>query len=200
MVKQINGTQRFFISDEGYCFKVSLGKEIPIPINLIRGIPKVKIENKRISLILLMIEYFGEITSINIKYSFKVVNGKLPLKNIYIKQISDDADEDSINIFKYKCKEKASSQNSRVSYSSTITDVDVLNCLKRTNFKCFYCNVQISPGRWHLDHVQPLSKDGLNSFTNITPACKNCNLMKGALSLDKFIFQVESIHKNLSNF
>lgn len=198
MVKQIKGTSRFFIHESGFCFKISQGKEIPIPINMIRGVPKVKIENKKISLVMLMIEHFGEIKNINFKYSFKIVNGKLPLKNIHIKEISDDATKDEINIFKYKCKEKASAQNCRVSHKSTITDVDVLNCLKRTNFKCFYCNVSLSPGRWHLDHVEPISKGGLNNFLNITPACKNCNLMKGAIPLDKFTFHIGMIYKNLN--
>lgn len=196
MVKQIKNTKNFFIHQEGYAFKIRLGKEVLIPINMIRGVPKVKIENCKISLLNLMIEYFGEVKNENERYSFKISNGKLPLKNISIKSISDDKDKDEILIFNYKCKEKASSQNSRVKFKSTITDIDILNCLKRTNFKCFYCGVQLSPTRWHLDHVVPLSKNGINSFTNITPSCKTCNLMKGAFPLDKFIFQIGKILEN----
>lgn len=196
--KPIRNTKNYFIHEDGYVFRVIFGKEEIIKINMIRGVPKVKIGHQRLNLILLMLEYFGNVSSADIKYSFKIINDRLPLKNITVKKLTGDEDHDAVLIFQFKCKEKASGQNSRVSFKSTITDIDVLNCLKRTNFKCSYCGKQLSSKRWHLDHVTPISVGGLNHPTNITPACKPCNMMKGSLVLEKFIFQAKKITEHFS--
>ncbi len=197
--KLINNTNRYFIHKDGYVFKVKDYKETIINIQIIRGVPKVKIGNQRLNIALLMIEYFSEKKLSNFKITYKIVDGKLPLKNIKIITLNENIeDNDSILIFKYKCKEKANAQNNRVKHISTITEMDVLNSLKRTSFKCFYCNENISQKNWHLDHVTPLSLGGLNSNNNITPSCKICNLMKGAIALDKFLYQIEKINKNIN--
>jgi 5-methylcytosine-specific restriction endonuclease McrA len=43
--------------------------------------------------------------------------------------------------------------------------------------RCAYCG---SDGQLHLDHVEPLSRGGLHTPTNLVPACERCNLSKGA--------------------
>lgn len=188
-VKLINGTKRYFISDKGYCFKVSGIKEISINLQVIKGVPKVKIENRRISLVNLLIEHFiGEISP-DSKVTYKIVDGKIPLSTIKIKQLNLSADEDEKLIFNFKCAEKAHAANARVKHTSTISAIDVLNALKRTGYRCFYCGDGVSPKKWHLDHVTPLAIGGLNSAHNITPACKYCNLMKGYIDRDKFLHQ-----------
>jgi hypothetical protein len=192
----IKGTKRYFIHKDGYVFKEDGFKKIPIPLNIIQGIPRVKVANIRYNLALLMIEYFSDNKYDNhITYTFKLKDGKLPLQNIFIKTISTD-NEDEFLIFKYKCQDKATSQNCRVSNSQRIDALDVLNALRRTNFKCQYCGDALKPKGWHIDHVQPLSKFGLNAANNITPACKACNLMKGAMPLDYFLSKVIKIYNN----
>lgn len=192
--KLIKNTKRFFIHRDGYAFKVYKRKDIIIPLNIVRGVPRVKIESKKLNLVLLMLEYFYEKELPDYyKYSFKVVDNKLPIKNIKLKILDKDSSLDEKNIFFYKCKEKSSAQNSRAKHQSTITDVDVLNCLKRTEFKCTYCGDNLN-SNWHLDHVTPLALGGLNSSINITPSCKACNLMKGALPLSKFLQNIEKIN------
>lgn len=197
MVKLIQGTTSHFISIDGYCFKMQGLKEKKIPMEIIRGTPKVKIMNNRKNLLLLMIEHFVELEAPHYKTSFTLEDGRLPLKNIKIRYIKnyDSKDLDSINLFKYKCSEKAKDNNQRVSYSSTLTALDILNCLKRNNFKCFYCNEFIETKTWHLDHVIPISKGGLNSNENIVSSCKECNLMKGALDLRTFYKKCYNITK-----
>lgn len=196
--KLINGTTNYFIYKDGYVFKTKNAKDYILPINIIQGYPKVLIMNERKNLVLLMIEYWSDkkIENDKYNYSFKIVNNRVPLKHIKIKYYGDLNDDDQRLIIKYKCNIKASSQNSRVNNIQKITEIDVLNSLKRTNFRCTYCNTGIKPNSWHLDHVQPLSESGQNTPNNITPSCKYCNLMKGAIPLEKFLHQIKLISIN----
>lgn len=199
IIKPINNTKRYFISNKGYCFKVKRTKEILIPMRLNKGIPKVVIQNEKRNLIYLMIEHFLDEDFPKIKYSYRIVDNRVPLDKIKIQRISDSCTEDEEKIFLYKCREKANSQNARVNHKDKITDIDVLNTLKRNDFKCYYCKDKIKSKTWHLDHAVPLSKGGLNIFSNILPSCKECNLMKGALSIQKFLHKVKLINSNLNN-
>jgi 5-methylcytosine-specific restriction endonuclease McrA len=45
------------------------------------------------------------------------------------------------------------------------------------NNSCAYCG---GPGPFHDDHVEPLSRGGLDTPTNLVPACKRCNNSKWA--------------------
>lgn len=51
--------------------------------------------------------------------------------------------------------------------------------LARWGHRCAYCSAPAS----HLDHVEPLSKGGTDTESNIVPACARCNLSKGAKTL-----------------
>lgn len=198
MIKQIIGTKRYFISDEGYCFKVNryMNKEHRIELQLIKGVPKVKIENKKINLVNLMVEHFIGDIGLDDRITHRVIDGKVPLSKIKIITTRKCSSEDDLLIFKYKCSERASNANYRVNHSSKIDKIDVLNSLLRTAFKCHYCGENIKPKTWNLDHVHPLSKGGLNKASNIIPSCRTCNLMKSNLGIDKFIFQCGKISDN----
>jgi 5-methylcytosine-specific restriction endonuclease McrA len=50
------------------------------------------------------------------------------------------------------------------------------NIFKRDNFECQYCGTKRD---LTLDHVQPSSKGGKHSWTNLVTACKRCNARKG---------------------
>lgn len=193
-VLQINGYKKYFISSLGFAFKVSNGKEYKIEPNVINGIHKVKIGNQKLSLPYLMLEYFKEDLPKTFNYTYKYTNGFCRLKDIKILDCSNASDLELIKF--YKCDKKASSSNSRVNNTSKICSNDVLNSLKRMNFRCTYCNESINHRNWHLDHVQPLSKDGLNISTNITPSCKWCNQMKADAPVDLFLSKCEKILKN----
>lgn len=193
--KLIKGTKRFFVHIDGYVFKTHNGRDLILPISMVKGVPKVKVGNEKLNLVLLMLEYFSEYTHYD-TYTFKIIDGKIPLKNITLKKFDRDKSEDEFLIFKFKCKERASSQNTRVKNLSTITHIDVLNALKRTDFKCFYCNSKITTKNFHIDHMVPLSKGGLNQFDNLAASCSACNLMKGALDIQKFLHQIKLISSN----
>lgn len=184
--KAIGKHHNYFISRFGYCFKIKQGKEEIIPIIKSKGAPRVKIANQNLNIVLLMMEYFCDIKSFDFKYKYKIANGRIPLENIKIIELQENATEDDKMILKYKCKEKSSSANSRVKYEECISPIDVLNSLKRNDFKCFYCGDSIHSRTWHLDHYNPISLGGGNVSENLVSSCKICNTMKGALRPKQF--------------
>ena len=62
------------------------------------------------------------------------------------------------------------------------TAVDVAALLADQHDLCAYCGVVFN-GKYHVDHVVPLSQGGGNGPDNIALACAPCNLSKGDKSL-----------------
>lgn len=54
-----------------------------------------------------------------------------------------------------------------------------LNLLARDEFKCQYCNTQLSRQNSTVDHVIPKSQGGRTSWENCVISCHNCNRKKG---------------------
>jgi 5-methylcytosine-specific restriction endonuclease McrA len=52
--------------------------------------------------------------------------------------------------------------------------------------KCFYCDRILSRRVKTKDHLQPRSRNGSNKPHNIVNACRQCNTLKGCLSLNEF--------------
>lgn len=53
-------------------------------------------------------------------------------------------------------------------------------------FRCFFCDKQLSRKTRTRDHLQPKSRNGSNARKNIVDACRDCNCLKGKLSLSEF--------------
>jgi hypothetical protein len=51
---------------------------------------------------------------------------------------------------------------------------------ERDSFKCHYCDKQLTRFSATLDHIQPVSQGGDNSFDNLVTACLHCNSKRGA--------------------
>ena len=67
-----------------------------------------------------------------------------------------------------------------------IRDVDYYNIaenrltiFERDSYKCKYCGKQLTRFSATLDHIQPISHGGLNSFDNLVTACLHCNSSRG---------------------
>jgi hypothetical protein len=67
-----------------------------------------------------------------------------------------------------------------------IRDVDYYNIaenrlkiFERDSYKCKYCGKQLTRFSATLDHIQPVSRGGLNSFDNLVTACLHCNSSRG---------------------
>jgi 5-methylcytosine-specific restriction endonuclease McrA len=52
--------------------------------------------------------------------------------------------------------------------------------------RCFYCDRQLSRTKRTRDHLQPKSRNGSNRPHNIVDACRECNNLKGCLTLEEF--------------
>lgn len=55
-----------------------------------------------------------------------------------------------------------------------------LKVFERDNYRCHYCDKQLTRFTATLDHIQPVSEDGDNSYENLTTACLHCNSRRGS--------------------
>jgi 5-methylcytosine-specific restriction endonuclease McrA len=196
--------QRYYVHVDGYIYKIYGGREIVLPVRIKNQMPLVEVYDRDVSLIFLLLEYFdGKIYKTserqNTRFKFKCIDGRYPLKHIRIITRTSTGEDGSYKMYKYKCKEKASSANSRVRNISSINELDVFNSLQRMKYRCNYCNYKLDHKTWELDHFQPLSQGGLNTPENITPSCKPCNRMKGGMEINAFLHKVFSIKENYND-
>jgi len=54
-----------------------------------------------------------------------------------------------------------------------------LMVFERDGYKCHYCDKQLTRFTATLDHIQPVSKGGDNSFDNLVTSCLHCNSRRG---------------------
>ncbi len=57
---------------------------------------------------------------------------------------------------------------------------------KQKECRCFYCDRVLSRTRKTRDHLQPKSRNGSNRPHNIVDCCRECNNLKGCLTLEEF--------------
>lgn len=66
---------------------------------------------------------------------------------------------------------------------------DIKRLYEEQNGLCFYCGQNIYwsiPYDVHVEHVQPLSKNGSNGLENLALTCAECNLEKGNKTVDEW--------------
>ena len=57
----------------------------------------------------------------------------------------------------------------------------------KTHGHCTYCNTPITPlGDWEVDHAVPRAKGGSDDLGNLWPACRCCNRLKKARTVEEF--------------
>lgn len=52
--------------------------------------------------------------------------------------------------------------------------------------ECAYCRVALVERTFSIDHAQPLSRNGNNTFENFRAVCSNCNAAKGSMTEAEF--------------
>lgn len=67
-----------------------------------------------------------------------------------------------------------------------------LKVFERDEYKCRYCNKQLTRFNATLDHVQPVSEGGDNSFDNLITACLHCNSQRGSRPVMDIITEKDS--------
>ncbi len=60
---------------------------------------------------------------------------------------------------------------------------------------CPYCGCDLTPDNRHLDHMDPVSKDGLHSVTNLIVCCETCNVRKGTASYYEWVRTLKPLHQ-----
>lgn len=58
-----------------------------------------------------------------------------------------------------------------------------IKVFERDEYKCHYCKKQLTRFSATLDHIQPVSKGGDNSYDNLITACLLCNSQRGNSSV-----------------
>lgn len=59
----------------------------------------------------------------------------------------------------------------------THTKDDIARIIASQKSKCYYCGC-LCVNEYHVDHIVPISRGGLNTADNLAIACKTCNLKK----------------------
>jgi len=54
-----------------------------------------------------------------------------------------------------------------------------LKVFEHDGYKCRYCEKQLTRFTATLDHIQPVSRGGDNSFDNLVTSCLHCNSRRG---------------------
>jgi 5-methylcytosine-specific restriction endonuclease McrA len=69
--------------------------------------------------------------------------------------------------------------------------------------RCAYCGDKLK-SNFHIDHVNPKYKGGINSKENLYPACPRCNIRKSVFTIEQFRHeiseQVNRLRRNSNQF
>ena len=72
-----------------------------------------------------------------------------------------------------------------------------LRIFERDEFLCHYCKKQLTRFTATLDHLQPISKGGDNSFDNLVTACLHCNSRRGNRPVMDLITDADKTKKDI---
>jgi hypothetical protein len=186
---------RHFICEEGYIYYLKNGREIKlIPQEDKRKRVLILLGKNKYLLVHLMVKYFIKEFKTKDKFKFKKTkNLEIPLSGIKI-ITRKELKQDESKLVLWNCNIKSSSANSRS--AQFITQYDVFKVLEMFDYKCIYCQDDLMPNEWHLDHFIPLSRNGTNDVSNLVASCAICNTMKGALNGFEFHKLCNKIYNN----
>lgn len=89
---------------------------------------------------------------------------------------------------KYKSARRIVTQNRRKNTIGVLEQEEIKSLIKSEGGFCFWCGSVIK--EYHLDHVYPISKGGINHIDNICISCENCNKRKSNKHPIDFAFQI----------
>src|SRR5690606_25348938 len=71
----------------------------------------------------------------------------------------------------------------KLSAQGSHTASDIKEILERQGGKCVYCSVKLKTkgkDKYHVDHIEPISKGGSDCRENLQILCPSCNIRKGS--------------------
>lgn len=66
-----------------------------------------------------------------------------------------------------------------------------LRVFERDGYKCYKCGKQLTRFSATLDHIQPVSKSGDNSYDNLVTCCLHCNSKRGAKPIMDILGEIQ---------
>ena len=73
--------------------------------------------------------------------------------------------------------------------------------LAKTGGFCFYCEKDLKVSNiWEMDHFYPHRRGGIDSISNLVPACLNCNERKWSKNPVDFILELWTCDENITKF
>lgn len=92
------------------------------------------------------------------------------------------------------CQERRNELTAATPVAAVERDADFYNVrenrvkvYERDNYRCRYCNKQLTRFTTTLDHITPVAEGGDNSFDNLLTACLSCNSQKNVRPVGHFI-------------
>lgn len=72
--------------------------------------------------------------------------------------------------------------------NKTQYNITKYHLLKKSEFKCYYCGIDLKVSEAQKEHIIPRSKGGSSRIDsgNIVASCYKCNMKKGTKTLEEF--------------
>jgi len=90
------------------------------------------------------------------------------------------------NMTWWNCKANSVNKRGTRNLPDKIKGEDLYKLYINQSKKCFYCNADIS-NKFHVEHIQPISKGGRNIIENMCLSCEHCNRLKWDKTHEEFI-------------
>lgn len=68
----------------------------------------------------------------------------------------------------------------------TTREVTLMNNIRKSNERCYYCNDKVGINYRTVDHKTPVSRGGLTVGKNLVMSCQKCNSEKGFLTEEEY--------------
>lgn len=68
----------------------------------------------------------------------------------------------------------------------TTREVTLMNNIRKSNTRCYYCNEKVGINYRTVDHKIPVSRGGETIATNLVMSCERCNSEKGFLTEEEY--------------
>lgn len=88
--------------------------------------------------------------------------------------------------------------------TNRVIAIDAIRLFNLMNWECAYCGVKLDlflnnkniiiPNHLTIDHIQPLTKNGVHRIDNIICACYKCNNMKAGLTVKVFLDDLNKVN------
>lgn len=78
-------------------------------------------------------------------------------------------------------------QNRRAGTKGGTKPSDINRMLIEQSCRCTICKVDFSDTGYHIDHIIPVTRGGMNDPSNLQLLCPTCNRKKGNKTMDEFL-------------